>query len=76
MSGRIRWFFENFGKPPETVGSPLIPPKWRMPVFFGMIVVGIVLLLLLVRFVVIPGMAAQRALSAPSGAPTTSQPNL
>ena len=54
MSGGFRRFVDNFGVVPDTSPPPLIPKRWRMPVFVSMIVIGIVLLALLLWLVVIP----------------------
>ena len=58
MTGPLRRFVDNFGVPPETPPSPLIPQRWRMPVFLSMVGVGIVLLALLLWLVVIPAIHA------------------
>ena len=69
MSGRFRRFVDNFGKPPETLPPPLIPKRWRMPVFVSMVGVGIVLLALLLWLVVIPAIKTYD--SARGANPTT-----
>lgn len=66
MSGGIRRFVDNFGVPPETPPTPLIPKPWRMPVFISMVGVGIVLLALLLWLVVMP---AIKTYDATHGAP-------
>jgi len=59
--GKVQWFVENFGKPPETEPTQLIPQPWRMPAFIGMIVIGLILLAVFVRFVVAPAIATQHS---------------
>lgn len=66
----IKWFFENFGKPPEVEKPPLIPARLRIPVFVGMIVVSLVLLVLLLWLVVVPAIRSQQhgpTVSSPTG---------
>jgi hypothetical protein len=52
-------FLDNFGKLPEGEPREFIPPKLRMPVFLGMVVVSLILLGLLLWLVVIPAIKAQ-----------------
>ena len=56
----FRRFIEDFGKPPEGEPTQLIPDRLRMPVFITMVLVSIVLLVLVLWFVVIPGIRAQQ----------------
>lgn len=76
MSEEQSWFkhfLDNFGKLPQGEPREFIPPKMRMPVFFGMVVVSLVLLALLSWLVVIPAIRAQSTLPhAGSLAPLTS----
>ena len=57
--GLFRRFFDNLGKIPEEK-PPLIPQRWRIPVFVTTIVVALLLLLLLLWLVVLPGIRAQQ----------------
>jgi hypothetical protein len=56
-------FFQDFGKPPAEAPKPLLSPKWRMPVYISMIVVGSVGLVLLVWLFVLPAARSQGAAS-------------
>ena len=56
----IKWFVDNFGKPPEVERPPLIPAEVRIPVFIGMVVVSLVLLALLLWLVIVPAMRSQQ----------------
>jgi len=74
--GWLKRAFENFGKAPEEAPEPLIPQRLRVPVFLGMVVVGVLLLALLLWFVVLPairaqGNAAHSAASVPLAATRT-----
>ncbi len=60
MKEFVQRFFANMSKPPEP-GPELIPTRWRIPFFVGIAIVSLVVLLLLVRFVVAPGIAAQQS---------------
>jgi membrane protein insertase Oxa1/YidC/SpoIIIJ len=65
----VRRFFDNMSKPPEP-GPELIPTRWRIPFFIGLAVVSLILLAAMIRFVVVPGIAAQQAATrgaSPSG---------
>lgn len=70
--GRLERFVENFGKLPEVDPKPLIPARWRIPVFAAMIVVGTVGLVLFLWLVVMPAISLQSSASsvAPANAPT------
>ncbi|MDR3686754.1 MAG: hypothetical protein P4L93_07355 [Coriobacteriia bacterium] len=57
--GWLKNFVENFGKVPEGEPREFIPPRLRIPVFLGMVVVSLVLLALLLWLVVIPAIRAQ-----------------
>jgi hypothetical protein len=67
----VQRFFANMSKPPEP-GPELIPTRWRIPFFIGLAIVSLGTLLLLVWFVVVPGIAAQRSdtHSTPQSAPS------
>jgi membrane protein insertase Oxa1/YidC/SpoIIIJ len=67
----VQRFFANMSKPPEP-GPELIPTRWRIPFFIGLAVVSLAALVLLVRLVVVPGIAAQQSAtqSAPQSAPS------
>jgi hypothetical protein len=59
QQSRFKYFLDNFGKVPEGEPREFIPPRLRMPVFLGMVVVSLVLLALLLWLVVIPAIKAQ-----------------
>jgi hypothetical protein len=67
----VERFFANMSRPPEP-GPELIPTRWRTPFFIALALVSLVVLLLLVRFVVVPGIAAQQSetQSTPKSAPS------
>lgn len=67
---RLKHFLDTFGEP-RPPKPPLIPERYRVPVLVGMAVVSLVALLLLVRFVVIPGIEAQRGLESSSSVPSS-----
>jgi hypothetical protein len=54
VSDRLSRFVKNFGKPPEGEPREIIPKRWRMPVFVGMIIVGILGLALVWYLLVSP----------------------
>jgi hypothetical protein len=56
VSGGLQRFLDDFGKIPEGEPREHIAPQWRMPVFLGMIAIGIVGLLLLWFLVVGPAL--------------------
>ena len=60
MKEFIRRFFDNMSKPPEP-GPELIPKRWRVPFFLGLIAVSLIALAIIVRFVVVPGIGAQNS---------------
>jgi hypothetical protein len=57
--GWFKNFLDNFGKLPQGEPREFIPPRLRMPVFLGMVVVSLILLALLLWLVVIPAIRAQ-----------------
>jgi len=59
-------FIENFGKVPEEK-PPLIPQPYRVPFFWWLALVSLVLLALLVWLVIIPGIRAQQSSSSRDG---------
>jgi hypothetical protein len=62
----FRRFFDNMSNPPEP-GPERIPQRWRIPFFAGLALVSIIALVVLMRFVVVPGIAAQQpVVPAPS----------
>jgi membrane protein insertase Oxa1/YidC/SpoIIIJ len=67
----VRRFFDNMSQPPEP-GPELIPTRWRIPFFIGLAIVSLILLVAMVRFVVIPGIAAQQPATR-SASPSGSQ---
>jgi hypothetical protein len=52
---RIVKFLADFGKRPEGPARE-IPEKWRMPLFLGMIVVGVIALALIGALVIAPAL--------------------
>jgi hypothetical protein len=56
----FRRFFDNMANPPEP-GPERIPERWRIPFFAGLALVSLIAIVLLMRFVVIPGIEAQQA---------------
>jgi len=54
VSGIVQRFFDTLANPPTEPPPPVIPQRWRMPVFIAMVVVGIVLLTLLLWLIVVP----------------------
>jgi len=54
----VKRFVENFGKVPEEK-PPLIPQPYRVPFFWWLALVSLVLLALLAWLVIIPGIRAQ-----------------
>jgi hypothetical protein len=60
-------FFDNFGVAPDSPPPPLIPQRWRIPVFTGMVVIGAILLALLLWLVVLPAIHAQGATAGSHG---------
>jgi membrane protein insertase Oxa1/YidC/SpoIIIJ len=68
----VNRFFENMSNPPEP-GPELIPKRWRVPFFAGLALVSIIVLALLLRFVVLPGIDAQQGAS-PTGTQSGSKP--
>jgi len=60
MRAFIERFMANLSDPPEP-GPELIPTRWRIPFFVTLVVVSLVLLALVVRFVVVPGISSQQA---------------
>ena len=73
VGGRFQRFVKNFGKVPDAEPVPLLPQRWRMPVFLGMVVVGIVVLLVFVWFVVMPAISSESV--APKATSTTLAPD-
>lgn len=55
----VEQFMSNFSRPMEP-GRELIPPRYRIPFFIALAVVSLIVLVLLVRFVVVPGINAQQ----------------
>lgn len=73
-SGGLRHVLENFGTPPQTPPKPLIPQRWRTPVFSAMIVVGLIGLALFVWLVVAPAVnssATRRGAGSSSSSSTS-----
>ena len=69
MTNPFKWLIENFGKAPEP-RPPIIPAPWRIPFFAAVSLLSLVALLLLVFYVVIPGIEAQQsAVQSPVTAP-------
>ena len=73
MAGGLRHFLDTFGvpRPPR---PRIIPARWRVPFYIGLSVVSLLALLILIFYVVIPGIRASQpsatsnsgAISAPS----------
>ena len=59
MKEFIRRFFDNMSSPPAP-GPELIPTRWRIPFFIGLVAISLVGLAIVVRFVVVPGIEAQQ----------------
>lgn len=71
MRESVERFLENFGKAPETAPPPIIPQRWRVPVFATAAVVSGVLLVIFLWLVVIPAIQHQRP---PTSGSTTTAP--
>ena len=56
----VEQFMSNFSRPMEP-GRELIPAAVRIPFFIALAVVSLIVLVLLVRFVVVPGINAQQS---------------
>jgi hypothetical protein len=56
---------------PKPEKPPIIPAKWRIPFFIGLVAASLALLALFVNFVVVPAvhMQAQSPASVPASAP-------
>lgn len=67
LTDALTWFDENWGRVPEEK-PPLIPQRWRIPFFFAVALVSLLLLALLVTTVVVPGIRARQSAS-PASAP-------
>jgi len=70
MTNPFTWFIENFGKAPEPK-PPIIPGPWRIPFFIALSLISLAALVLLVIYVVIPGIEAQQ----PAAQPPVSAPS-
>ncbi len=57
---RIRHFLDTFGEP-RPPRPPLIPERYRVPFYLALSLVSFVALIVLVWFVLIPGIHAQSA---------------
>lgn len=65
----VQRFFHNFEEvPPER--PPIIPKPYRIPFFVALSVLALIALILVVRLVVVPGIAAQHG-GTPSAATST-----
>ncbi|MGV8082529.1 MAG: hypothetical protein AB2L09_02675 [Coriobacteriia bacterium] len=61
-AGFLRRFMDRLSSDPEP--SPeIIPKRWRMPFFTGLIVVSLILLLLIIWLVVVPGIRSMQSAS-------------
>jgi hypothetical protein len=56
----VEQFMSNFSRPMEP-GRELIPTRYRVPFFIALMVLSLIVLVLLVRFVVVPGITAQQS---------------
>jgi membrane protein insertase Oxa1/YidC/SpoIIIJ len=56
----VEQFMSNFSRPLEP-GRELIPTRYRVPFFIALAALSLIVLVLLVRFVVVPGIAAQQS---------------
>ena len=66
MAGGLRHFLDTFGvpRPPR---PRIIPERWRVPFYIGLSVVSLIALLILIFFVVIPGVRASQTNATSSG---------
>jgi len=69
---RLKHFLDTFGEP-RPPRPPLIPERYRVPFYLTLSLVSFVALIVLVWFVLIPGIRAQSASQTESGpVPATS----
>lgn len=69
MTNPFIYLRDNFGKRPEPK-PPIIPGPWRIPFFIAVSVASLVALILLVNYVIIPGIRIQQQFApAPVVAP-------
>jgi hypothetical protein len=70
MTNPFTYFRDNFGKVPEP-RPPIIPGPWRIPFFIAVSIASLVALVLLVMYVILPGIQVQQqAAPAPVVAPS------
>ena len=69
----IERFLSNYKTPPEP-RADRIPEKWRVAVYLGVAALSLVALVLVVRYVVVPGVNAQQSSAQTGGESSPSKP--
>ena len=61
----LKHFLDTFGEP-RPKRAQIIPDRYRIPFYLALSVLSLLVLILLVQFVVRPGIEAQKAIPNPS----------
>jgi len=68
---RLKHFLDTFGEP-RPPRPPLIPERYRVPFYLSLSLVSLIALIVLVWFVLIPGIRAQSTSQTESAPPPVS----
>ena len=68
---RTKHFLDTFGEP-RPPRPPILPKRWRIPFYFALSAGSLLILIILVWFVLIPGIQSQQSDGSPAK-PTQSE---